>query len=881
MHIREIEENVEKLVKDFTEDRFIFDFLLSFGCPKMSITRLQKGDYNLSNREDEIIWKNKILFKKANDIDPHILIDELKNEKIAHRHKVRFIIVTDFNILLSLDLRNDETLDIPIRNLDRYYSFFLPLAGLEKEQVANEHPADRKAAEKLGKLYDLLYEDKNQSDDLNIFLSRLLFCFFAEDTNIFQDNQFTSSISSHTANDGSDLKDYIERIFKILNLKEDAKERKKYPKYLQDFPYVNGGLFEKKSATPIFDPKSRKIIIDCGELNWKDINPDIFGSMIQAVVHRSERGNLGIHYTSVTNIMKVIKPLFLDDLYSDYEKAGDNKKKLNNLLARLRNLKIFDPACGSGNFLIIAYKEISRLEMEIFEKLKQADFRNVSQIELEQFYGIEIDDFAHETAKLSLYLAEHQMNLEFEEKFDQARATLPLQDGGNIIRENAARLDWEKVCPKDENSEIYILGNPPYLGYQNQKKEQKKDMEIVFSGFSKFKSLDYVSIWFMKAANYIAESIYKFSFFSTNSICQGEQVSLLWPHLFNKGIEIYFAYNSFKWTNNARGNAGVACIIIGMRKISSKSKYLFNELGKREVKNINAYLSSGKNIIIPGISKSISELTKISLGNMAKDGGHLILSKEEKNNLLQADARSEKFLYRFLGSREFINGVERWCLWIIDKDIKLANNIQEIKIRQNSVRKFRLASPAPSTKKYADRSHRFIQISFQKKPSIIIPRVSSERRHYIPIGFLDKNIVISDSAHAIYDPPDYLFAIISSRMHMVWVRAVGGKLEDRIRYSSDLCYNTFPFPEISDKQKKELELNVRKVLKERERYSEKTLAQLYDPDKMPIELKKAHNEMDLAIEQCYRSSPFKSDGDRLSYLFELYEKMTASEKIKG
>ena len=715
MHIREIEENVEKLVKDFTEDRFIFDFLLSFGCPKMSITRLQKGDYNLSNREDEIIWKNKILFKKANDIDPHILIDELKNEKIAHKHKVRFIIVTDFNILLSIDLKNNETLDIPIKNLVQHYSFYLPLAGLEKEQVANEHPADRKAAEKLGKLYDLLYTDKNKSHDLNIFLSRLLFCFFAEDTNIFRDNQFTNAISSHTADDGSDLKEYIERIFKVLNFKKNAKERKKYPKYLQDFPYVNGRLFEKISAIPKFTSKSRNIILECGELNWKDINPDIFGSMIQAVVHRGERGSLGIHYTSVDNIMKVIKPLFLDDLYNDFNKAGENKNKLNNLLARLRRLKIFDPACGSGNFLIIAYKELSRLEMEIFEKLRQASFRVVKHIELEQFYGIEIDDFAHETAKLSLYLAEHQINLEFEERFDIARSTLPLQDGGNIIHGNAARLDWEKVCPKDKDSETYILGNPPYLGYSNQKKEQKEDMEVVFSGFSKFKSLDYVSIWFMKAANYIAESIYKFSFVSTNSVCQGEQVSLLWPHLFEKGIEIYFAYTSFKWTNNARGNAGVTCIIVGMRKLSSKSKYLFSESSKKEVKNINAYLSLGKNIIIPGISKSISELTKISLGNMAKDGGHLILSKEEKNNLLQADARSKKFLYRFLGSREFINGVERWCLWITDKDIKLASNIREIKIRQNSVKKFRLASPAPSTKKYADRSHRFIQISFQKK----------------------------------------------------------------------------------------------------------------------------------------------------------------------
>jgi len=578
MNIEKLEDNIQSLVTNLAKEMFIYDLLLAYGQPKAAITRLRKGDYNLSKSPDEILWKKKLFFKKETVSDLHSLIDSLKSKPDIIRHHPRFIIVTDFQTLLSVDTKTEDTLDIPITDLAKHYDFFLPWAGMEKSQIQSENPADIKAAERMGRLYDLILEDnpvENEEDRhaLNIFLSRLLFCFFAEDTGIFTDAQFTNAVASHTAQDGSDLQAYLQKFFKVLNLRE----RSDYPQFLQDFPYVNGGLFAEDCPVPMFSAKSRKIIIECGALNWKAINPDIFGSMMQAVVHNDQRSSMGMHYTSVVNIMKVIEPLFFNDLYAELERAENNKKKLEKLLKRLYCLRIFDPACGSGNFLIIAYKELCKLEIEVFKRLygKQLKFRFLSNIRITQFYGIELDDFAHETAKLSLWLAEHQMNLAFKEVFGETRPTLPLQDGGNIVCGNATRLDWEEVCPKDEGYEIYILGNPPYLGQRNQKKEHQDDMDIVFNGLKNYKNLDYISIWFLKASKYITNTNIKFAYVSTNSICQGTQVEMLWPHIFKKNLEIFFAFKNIKWSNNARRNAGVTVSIIGVRTLSKKHKTIF------------------------------------------------------------------------------------------------------------------------------------------------------------------------------------------------------------------------------------------------------------------------------------------------------------------
>ncbi len=543
MNIEKIETTLQKLVANLIEETFIYDLLRAYRLPKASITRLQKGDYNKSVKPGEILWKKKLFFRKETTRDLHDLIDSMKSDLAITRYHPRFIIVTDFCNLLALDCKTGDTLDIAIKELGKHYDFFLPWAGMEKAQLQSENPADIKAAERMGRLYDILLKENPATDDaarhhLNIFLSRLLFCFFAEDTGIFSEDQFTRAIASHTVQDGSDLQRYLQKLFRVLSVED----RSKYPQYLQNFPYVNGGLFAEEHPVPQFGVRSRKIILECGKLNWKEINPDIFGSMIQAVVHSDQRANLGMHYTSVVNIIKVIEPLFLNDLHADLKKAGTSKKKLNRLLERLKNIRIFDPACGSGNFLIIAYKKLCQLEIEIFKHLygQQRSFRFLSNIKLSQFYGIELDDFAHETAKLSLWLAEHQMNLAFKEVFGDAKPTLPLQDGGHIVCDNATRLDREEVCPKDEGAEIYILGNPPYLGSSMQSKGQKEDMAAVFEGINGYKNLDYIACWFLVGARYIYNFNSQLAFVSTNSISQGEQVAMLWPHIFSLDFSAAF-----------------------------------------------------------------------------------------------------------------------------------------------------------------------------------------------------------------------------------------------------------------------------------------------------------------------------------------------------
>lgn len=501
-----------------------------------------------------------------------------------------------------------------------------------------------------------------------------------------------------------------------------------------------------------------------------------------------------------------------------------------------------------------------------------------SEIKLTQFYGIELDDFAHEVAILSLWLAEHQMNLEFYKAFGRTSPSLPLQNGGNIVHRNATRLDWEEVCPKNIGDEIYILGNPPYLGARLQSKEQKEDMSEVFKGVKNFNNLDYIACWFYKGTSFIKNANAKVAFVSTNSISQGEQVGILWTHILDKNIEIDFAHKSFKWQNNAKSNAAVIVVIIGLRNTSNKSKYLFTENIKHEVKNINAYLVNAENIIVHKQSKPLSKISKMQFGNMPNDGGGLILSTDEKNGLLSEFPDAEKFVRKLLGSYEFINGAERFCLWIKDEFLNEAIKIPFIQQRIEKTKQHRLNSKDDGAKKLANRPHQFRDLSDYKNHAIIVPRVSSERRPYIPCGILYNKEIISDSAQAIYDSENWIKGLISSKIHMIWMRAVGRRLKTDYRYSKDVVYNTFPFPNISQKQKDEITELVFAILDEREKHSQKTLAQLYDPNKIPEGLKNAHHNLDIAIEQCYRSKPFESDEERLEYLFKMYEEMSSKEK---
>lgn len=891
MNASQIEKNVIALVENFNKEEFIYDFLQAYGISKTSITRLKKGDFNLSKVEGEVLYKKKVLFKEVKTGTLLTIIDDITKNEESLKHNPRFVIVTDYKTLLAKDTRSRLTLDTPILEIHKHFHFFLPWSGQEKYKQKNDNKADRDASYQMAKLYDILvYENPSIYEDgghnLNIFLSRLLFCFFAEDTHIFPiDGMFTDTLVQHTKSDGSDLAAFLDRLFLKLNTEIDSQS----PAFLKDFPYVNGDLFRNTIQSPNFTTKSRKIILECGDLNWSEINPDIFGSMIQAVVNPAYRSGLGMHYTSVPNIMKVIEPLFLNELYEEFEKNKENPKKLRQLIYRISKLKIFDPACGSGNFLIIAYKELRKLEIKIWLQISELEPQYsfvFTEVKLSQFYGIELDDFAHEMAILSLWLAEHQMNKEFEDElfdFGRAKPILPLKEAGHITQGNATRLDWETVCPKThsdtELAEIYILGNPPYLGARLQDENQKKDMSIVFHHIRGFNNMDYIACWFYKAKQYIEGFNAECAFVSTNSICQGEQVALIWPNLISDKIEIDFAYQSFKWSNNAKGNAGVTVIIIGLRNISNSLKYIYINGLKKQVSNINAYLVDAKDAIVVKRTKPISKLPEINFGSMANDGGSLFLNSEEYLSLLNQNTEIQRYLKRVLGSREFINDIERWCIWIEDNEIEKAITYLQLKSRIKAVENHRLNSTRQSTVELADFSHRFAEIRHQRGHSIIIPRVSSERREYIPTGFLDDNYIISDSALAIYNAQPWIFGVISSQIHMVWVRNIGGQLETRIRYSASLCYNTFPFPDISEKQKEQINLHVFEVLEEREKHSGKTLAQLYDPNKMPKGLKEAHHQLDLAIERCYRLKLFESDTERLEYLFKEYEKMTSKNTL--
>ncbi len=883
MNSPEIELNIKRIIENFSKEDFLYDLLLAYGISKTSITRLKSGDYNLSKIEGEILYKKKVFFRQEQADKLLSGIESVAKQESILKHAPRFAILTDYKSLVAKDLKLGKNLDIDIKDLPNHYAFFLPLAGSEVYHSANDNEADRNAAYKMAALYDELvgknqgiYNSKENVHNLNVFLSRLLFCFFAEDTEIFDtESVFTDTLAQHTNQDGSDMHLFLGRLFERLN----TETAQGFPAHIAQFPYVNGGLFRDTVASPVFTAKARKILIELGELNWRDINPDIFGSMIQAVVIPEYRSDLGMHYTSVPNIQKLIKPLFLDDLYNDLEncKTIPQLRKLTNRIAKI---KFFDPACGSGNFLIIAYKEIRLLEIAIIQQLitleKLPLFANTfsTSLSLNQFYGIEIDDFAHEMAILSLWLAEHQMNRVFDEcleGYGKSKPILPLKQAGQIVQGNAARKDWKTVCPIATDEEVYVIGNPPYLGSRNQDIEQKDDMKFVFR--NDYKSMDYVSIWFYKGAKYIEGQNAQLAFVSTNSVCQGLLVSLTWPRILNEKIEIGFAYQSFKWVNNAKGNAGVTVIILGLRNKSTKPKYLFIGNFRKEAKNINAYLLDSADIYIFGRIKPLSKFPEMLFGNMPNDGGNLLFEETEYKTFISKYPKCQSFIKKYVGGSDFINGELRYTLFVDDKNREAAEKNTEIAQRFKKVYEHRVKSTEISTREKAKTPNQFYFSGHKETDSIIVPRTSSERRDYIPLGFLTSETVIADSAMAIYDAQPWLFGVIHSKMHMVWVDAVGGKLKTDYRYSAKLCYNTFPFPDISLKQKENLNLYVYSILDERAKHPEKTMAQLYDPDKMPTGLRHAHQELDQAVEQCYRLQPFTTDTERLEYLFRLYEEM--------
>ena len=902
----------EKQLKELVNvppEELIWELVRIYGFPKSSITRARNSQ--LKKSEEQVIFKQKLFFERIEGASPVHRAAELNAWKETHRHKPRFIIVTDGKSLAAIDTKRDETLDTPLELLWQHADFFMPWTGREPYQIHHENPADVKAAEKMAKIYDeivavnplLAQEDAHA---LNVFLTRLLFCYFAEDTGIFPDeNLFTRTLADHSKPDGSDLKQWFETLFEVL----DSRGNDAFPFHFQKFPYVNGHLFTEKKPVPLFSARCRSLILECGELDWKNINPDIFGSMFQAVASAEVRSGLGQHYTSVPNIMKVIEPLFLNELRAKFEEAKNSEKNLRALLDRIRQIRLFDPACGSGNFLIIAYKQLRFLEIDILERLAQLTGQlqmELTAIPLTNFYGIEIDDFACEIATLSLWLAEHQMNGKFRDRLGRSLPTLPLKPSGNIRCANALRANWEEVCPKngiayinqgggiasplelnssqtnsDVSNEIYILGNPPFLGSTMQTKEQKEDLLHVFNGLKNIKNLDYVTCWFYLASQYIrGMKNCRAAFVATNSITQGEQVGYLWPHILKDGIEIDFAHQSFKWTNNAKHNAGVTCVVVGLRNESEKKKFLFRDGKASEAKNINAYLMDAPLVFVEKEREAISDFPPMTYGNKPTDGGHFILSQKEEKQILTQFPTAKKFTKKLVGSQEFLKGVVRFCLWISEEHLSEAMNIPPIAERIEKVRNFRLASPKVSTQIFSQIPYRFAEIRHQETSALLVPSVSSERREYIPMGYLGSDSIISNAAHAVYDAPMWLFGVLTSRMHMVWVRAVGGRLETRLRYSAELCFNTFPFPEIDEELRKRLESASRQVIAAREEFLGQTMAELYDPEKMPVLLREAHERLDAIVDRCFQKKPFRNDEERLALLFERYQEM-AGKKSNG
>ena len=887
---------------------FIYDLLRIFaGYGDGQIRRTKDGPGNLAKDGETVLIKNLVAYREAvvNTLDGdcskmYDVINAMRDDAKIAKHSPRLYITSNGVFVVAYDPKENDWYENRIDLLWKDFEFFTPLAGIEKIQFTAEAEVDVKSAELMAKLFDDIrryndIRDPQTVHALNVFMSRLLFCFFAEDTGLFpEDNLFTNTLRTHTKEDGSDLAEFIDRVFMAMATAPSGDGRDLSRPY-SAFPYVNGGLFRDRYPIPVLSRRARTLIINCGEYNWREINPDIFGSMIQAVVTPEHRAGLGMHYTSVPNIEKVIRPLFLDALEEEFEaacaearekmskKANHDRasQRLRNLLNRLSNIKFFDPACGSGNFLIITYKRLRELEIRIWKAMREITgmallpFPNIT---LTQFYGIELDEYAAETATLSMWLAEHQMNVKFQEELFVLPETLPLKPSGHIVCGNACRLDWNTISPHTPEDEVYIMGNPPYLGSKLQDAIQKDDMKAALSDVKDKKGVDYIAAWFWKGAKYIKESKAKYAFVTTNSISQGEQVAMLWKPIFDLGLEIFYARTSFKWSNNAKYNAAVTVAIIGVGNKNNTQKLLFNEQENKayKVDTINPYLSAADNVIVAKTYNIPQGLPKAEFGCMPYDNGHLLLSESEKNSLLEKYPKSDIFIKRIMGSQEFLNDIRRYCLWIDDDKREEAENIPLLRERIAATKDFRL-NESKDGASLANRSHQFREhyvINEDSKGKVIIPSVSSERRIYIPIGYVDKDTVISNLAFAVYGAEKWLFALLTSKMHNLWVRTVGGRLKTDYRYSATLCYNTFPFPKLTTADKEELERLAQNILNIRDENFDMTLGEMYNPESMPEELREAHHQLDLAVERIYRPEPFTSDEERLEHLFKLYAKMT-------
>ncbi len=884
MNPTEIFEALEQISsKQFEPNEFPFEFAEATDVAQAAIAKLRNGTTNKSDQPGGVLVSKKFHFAPAMTGMASITLEALRNSKKTATAKPAILIATDGNMVAAEHRSSGDTLHCRFDEIGDNFGFFLPAAGKERYKAAEENPIDVKVTAKLAKLYDALvrknpdWASDARRHEMNQLMMRLIFCMFAEDVGIFPDNQFSQILFNHAGNKGEEAREVIVAAFTAMNRPKN--KRNHLPAWAGELEFVNGGLFAGPIDAPVFDEKAYRYLRDACDEDWRDINPDIFGSMIQSVADPKQRSELGMHYTSVPNIMKVIGPLFLDDLDGEIKKAWERPNGLRKVLTRIEGIRVFDPACGSGNFLVVSYRQLREREMRILERLEELTGESTkemfSAVQIANFHGIEITDFGAETAKLALFIAEYQANAVFKEVFGQGPASLPLRESAHIVCDNALRVDWEKVCPSpDEGQEVFITGNPPFVGFNTRTKEHQADMKHVLEGRLKtYNRLDYVICWFVKLSDYIRSTSAEGALVSTSSVVQGVSVNILWPEVLKDSVHISFAHRPFLWANNAQYNAAVSCVIIGLSTKQRKKVRLFDENIETAAANINGYLLDGPDITVGGKAKPLFGLPKMDVGCLARDDGNLIFSEQERNALVEEYPRLEPYLKRYVGAKELVQGVIRYCLWVNDNQLEFVKDIPEIRKRLESVAKFRSKSDAEVTRLAATTPHRFGQITgngVADKQLILVPRTSSERRVYLPADLKSADFVASADCQILFDAPSWCLSILVSKMHLSWLTAITGRLEGRIRYSSTLCWHAFPIPNFTGDQLEALNASARKILKTRYSHYPATIAQLYDPEKMPVDLRAVHRENDELLETMYIGRPFRNDTERLEHLFKLY-----------
>ncbi len=875
------------------------EFFAIFGITRRRVASYENAVKKFGGNQGfiDLFWPGMLLVEqksRGKDLNKAYqqAIDYFPNMK--ERDLPRYIFVSDFNKLRIYDLEQSEEIEFPVSELHKHIKRFAFIAGYQSQAIVPQDPVNIKAAEKMGAIHDLLKASGYKGHALEMLLVRLLFCLYADMTGIFQPAQsWRLWIEDRTVQDGSDLGSQLTHFFQILNTALEERS-KLLDEQLAAFPYVNGKLFEESLPVPNFDKKLREMLLDCCALNWSAISPAIFGAMFQSIMDSKARRNLGAHYTSEENILKVIKPLFLDELWDEFNQFKNNRNRLLVLQKKLGSLSFLDPACGCGNFLVITYREIRLLELEIVRAIALADkqmtldVRTLLMVDVDQFYGIEIEEFPAQIAQVALWLTDHQMNLLVSQEFGLYLARIPLKKSPHIHNANALQLDWAKVI--DPSKCNYVFGNPPFVGPKYMTKTQRDHAQFVFRDIRSGGLLDFVAAWYVKSAQYVAlvkdgQAAPRCAFVSTSSITQGEQVGILWSWLLAQGFKIFFAHRTFQWTNEASGKAAVHCVIIGFDKSETKKKTIFEYDDVRgdahavDAKNINPYLIDADDIVLPRRRLPLSAALRLAIGNKPVDDGNFLFTTDEMNEFLKNERKAAPYFRRWIGTDELLYNYERWCLWLKDCPPNLLQKMPTVLARIEAVREFRLKSDSIPTQKLAAFPTKFHVENVPTERYLVIPKVSSEKRYFIPVAFEDSSTMASDLLFIMRDATLYQFGILCSTMHNAWVHYTCGRLESRYRYSAQIVYNNFIFPTApSEKQTKAIETAAQQILTTREKFPDACLSDLYDPHTMPPDLVKAHQQLDTAVDAAYGKRSFRKDGERVAFLFDLYKILDLQQK---